>query len=181
LHRFAGIVRRGRTGNRCRIRRRKDAGTRADASVNAIANATTDAGIRCVLGVGDSSCGGGWSWVDHVTRVGAQAPGLGDVSGEIVVGNDADFLLVDLDVPEMMPSWDITWELVRLANRDQINGVFVAGKLRLWNGWPTDWDGKKLMAEVGQVAKKLVAEAPIKKVHEFASEHQHAMHVPAAL
>lgn len=133
------------------------------------------------LGVGDSSCGGGWCWVDHATRLGAQALGLGDVTGEIAVGNDADFLLVDLDVPEMMPSWDITWELVRLANRDQINGVFVAGKLRLWNGWPTDWDGKKLMAEVGHVAKKLVAEAPIKKLHAFASQHQLAMQTPAAL
>ena len=29
-------------------------------------------------------------------------------------------LVVDLSVPETVPSWDPGWELVRLANRDQI-------------------------------------------------------------
>jgi len=28
------------------------------------------------------------------------------------------------------------------ANRDQIVAVLVAGKLRLWRGWPTDWDAR---------------------------------------
>ncbi|RJF92453.1 amidohydrolase family protein [Noviherbaspirillum saxi] len=126
------------------------------------------------LGIGDSSCGGGWTWMEHATFHGAQALGLDSVTGEIAAGKDADFLLVDLNVPEMQPSWDLTWELVRLANRDQIMGVFVAGKLRLWQGWPVDWDAKLLMAQVAQVAKTVVAEAPITKLHGFASEHRFA-------
>ena len=40
----------------------------------------------------------------------------GGVTGEIAKGLAADFLLVDIDVPEFSPSWDLTWELVRLAN-----------------------------------------------------------------
>lgn len=125
------------------------------------------------LSVGDSSCGGGRTWVNHATCHGAQALRLDQVTGDIAVGKDADFLLVDLQVPEMLPSWDLTWELVRLANRDQIMAVFVAGKLRLWQGWPVDWDAKALMAQVARVAKTVVAEAPIKKLHDFASA-QHA-------
>jgi 5-methylthioadenosine/S-adenosylhomocysteine deaminase len=124
------------------------------------------------LGVGDSSCGGGWTWLDHATLRGAEVLKLGSVTGEIAVGKEADFLLVDLQVPEMQPSWDLTWELVRLANRDQIKGVFVSGKLRLWKGWPIDWDAMALMEQVAAAAKTVVSQAPIKKIHGFASEHR---------
>jgi cytosine/adenosine deaminase-related metal-dependent hydrolase len=86
------------------------------------------------LAIGDSSCGGGWTWLDHATAGGASAAGLTEVTGRIAVGRAADFLLVDLDVPEMKPSWDLSWELVRLAGRDQLQAVFVNGQLRLWQG-----------------------------------------------
>jgi 5-methylthioadenosine/S-adenosylhomocysteine deaminase len=122
---------------------------------------------RLIFGLanGDSSCGAGGLWLDHATRHGAQAAGLGTVTGEITVGKAADCLLVDLDVPELTPSWDLPWELVRLAGRDQIEAVFVAGRLRLWQGWPPDWDARALLAEVRRVAGDAVAQAPIHKVH----------------
>jgi cytosine/adenosine deaminase-related metal-dependent hydrolase len=126
-----------------------------------------EASQRITFGLanGDSSCGGGALWLDAATRGGAQAAGLGAVTGEIAAGKAADFLLIDLDVPELTPSWDLPWELVRLAARDQIDAVFVAGRLRLWQGWPTDWDGRALLAEVRSVAREQVARAPIHKVH----------------
>jgi len=124
------------------------------------------------LQTGDSSCGGGWLWVDHATASGADAVGLAKVSGEIAVGKAADFLLVDLDVPEMKPSWDLTWELVRLAGREQLTAVFVAGKLRLWQGWPVDWDGKALMREVERAAREVVSRAPIQRIHRPSTEHR---------
>jgi hypothetical protein len=40
----------------------------------------------------------------------------------------------------------VRWERVRLANRDQIAAVVVDGTLRLWHGWPPDWDGRALVA-----------------------------------
>lgn len=122
--------------------------------------------------VGDSSCGAGWLWCDLATHGGADVLGLGNQIGEIAVGKSADFLLLDLQVPEMLPSWDLTWELVRLANRDQITAVFVAGKLRLWQGWPFDWDAEALMQQYMEVTKTVVAQAPISKVHEFSSVHR---------
>lgn len=117
---------------------------------------------------GDASCGGGWTWLEQATWRGAEVLGLQRVTGDIAAGKDADFLLVDLDVPEMQPSWDLSWELVRLANRDQIQAVFVAGKLRLWQGWPVDWDARALMREAARAARAAVAQAPIQKIHAFA-------------
>lgn len=124
------------------------------------------------LATGDSSCGGGWMWLDHATHLGAQAVGLGGVTGAIEEGLAADFLLVDLAVPEMQPSWDLTWELVRLADRSQVEAVFVNGALRLWQGWPTDWDAKALLAQVKRLARDDILRAPIQRVHPTADEHR---------
>nr|WP_079074966.1 amidohydrolase family protein [Streptomyces atriruber] len=113
---------------------------------------------------GDSSCGAGRTWLTHATALSADAVGLGKVTGEIAVGKAADFLLVDLQVPELTPSYDLSWELVRLADRDQISAVFVDGKLRLWHGWPTDWDGRALVRKAAEVGPKVVERARIQRV-----------------
>ncbi|MBM7168671.1 amidohydrolase family protein [Streptomyces sp. G44] len=113
---------------------------------------------------GDSACGAGRTWLDHATALSADALGLGDVTGEIAVGKAADFLLVDLRVPELTPSYDLSWELVRLAGRDQITAVFVDGKLRLWHGWPTDWDGPALVREAAGTGPEVVRRARIQRV-----------------
>lgn len=118
------------------------------------------------LAVGDSSCGGGALWLKMATEGGAEVLGLGRVTGAIEEGLSADFLLVDLDVPEFVPSWDLPWDLVRLGNRSQIEGVFVAGRLRLWQGWPVDWDGRALMRRINQLAGEAVSQAPIYRVHD---------------
>lgn len=117
------------------------------------------------LASGDSSCGGGALWLDQATAGGASVAGLLRRTGSISVGLAADFLIVDLDVPEMTPTWDMSWELVRLAARDQIEAVFVNGILRLWQGWPVDWDGRALLADVRRIAATAVAKAPIQKIH----------------
>jgi 5-methylthioadenosine/S-adenosylhomocysteine deaminase len=117
------------------------------------------------LATGDSSCGAGALWLDHALRGGADALRLGARIGEIAPGKAADFLLVDLDVPEMRPSWSLDWELVRFANRSQIDAVFVAGELRLWQGWPLDWDARAFLKEVDAAAAEVVARAPIQRVH----------------
>jgi cytosine/adenosine deaminase-related metal-dependent hydrolase len=137
----------------------------------------TDAAEACQriafgLASGDFSTGGGWLWLDRATAGGADAAGLGAITGRIAPGFAADFLIVDLDVPEMLPSWDLTWELVRLANRDQIVASFVAGRLRLWRGWPVDWDARALMEQVRERAVTAIAGAPIHRIHPTASEHR---------
>ncbi len=132
------------------------------------------------LAVGDTSCGGGWTWYDHATHDGAQAIGLGHRIGEIAAGKEADFLVVDVDTPEMCTSFDLTWDLVRLANRDQIVATFVAGRLRLWQGWPLDWDARALMRQVAERASAAVARAPIQRLHPPAAEHRRRHHAALA-
>ena len=123
------------------------------------------------LATGDASSGAGWTWLDHGTRLAADAAGLRDVTGAIAAGLRADFLIVDIDVPEMCTSFDLTWDLVRLANRDQIAAVFVDGRLRVWDGRPVDWDPKPLMGRVAELARSAVDKAPIVKLHRPAGEH----------
>ena len=123
------------------------------------------------LAIGDASSGAGWTWLDHATRLGADAAGLAGRTGEIAAGQQADFLIVDIDVPEMCTSFDLAWDLVRLANRDQIAAVFVDGRLRLWQGWPVGWDAKPLMRRVAELARAAVEKAPIVKLHLPAAEH----------
>jgi 5-methylthioadenosine/S-adenosylhomocysteine deaminase len=122
------------------------------------------------LARGDSSCGAGWAWVDHATHLGAKAVGLAGTTGAVAEGLAADFLLLDLDVPELLPSWDLTWELVRLADRSQVQAVFVGGQLRLWQGWPVDWDARALMAQVRELAREDIPKAPIQRVHPTADD-----------
>ncbi|RST10595.1 amidohydrolase [Streptomyces sp. WAC05374] len=117
------------------------------------------------LATGDSSCGAGWTWLDRAARGGADAVGLGRRTGRIVAGAAADFLLVDVSAPETALSWDLPWELVRRGNRDQISAVFVAGRLRLWRGWPTGWDGPALVRRAGELAREVVLRAPVTRVH----------------
>ena len=123
--------------------------------------------IASGLATGDSSCGGGWTWLQRA--ISGDAVGL-DRIGRIETGCLADFLLVDLDVPELRPSWDLPWELVRLANRDQITAVFVGGRLRLWRGWPVDWDGRELLERGEELAREVVAAAPVHRVHPRSTE-----------
>jgi 5-methylthioadenosine/S-adenosylhomocysteine deaminase len=146
-------------------------GTRSDA-FRMIEAAETLQRIAFGMGVGDFSTGGGWTWLDHATRGAADAVGLKSVTGEIAVGKAADLLIVDTDIPEFSPSWDLDWELVRYGNRDQIVAVIVAGKLRLWRGWPVDWDARALLAEVKAMASGAVARAPIQRIHPTSREHR---------
>ena len=121
---------------------------------------------------GDSSCGGGWMWLDHATHLGAHAIGLGSSIGAIEEGKAADFLLLDLAVPEMQPSWDLSWELVRLADRSQIKAVFVNGRMRLWEGWPIDWNARALIEDVKRIAREDIVKAPIQRIHLPSVEHR---------
>jgi cytosine/adenosine deaminase-related metal-dependent hydrolase len=126
------------------------------------------------LTIGDSSCGAGWTWLEHATAGAADAAGLGDLTGRIEPGMAADYLLVDLRVPELTPSHDLTWELVRLANRDQITAVVVAGEPRLWQGHPTDWADSALLTQAAKAAEQTLAAASIHRVHPTSQEARHS-------
>ncbi|WP_274563981.1 amidohydrolase family protein [Streptomyces spiramyceticus] len=122
------------------------------------------------LATGDSSCGAGWTWLEHAGPGGSDAVGLGARTGRIADGLAADFLLVDVSGPEMQPTWDLPWELVRRGNRDQISAVFVAGRLRLWRGWPVDWDGPAFVRRAAELGREAVRRASVTRVHPTSTE-----------
>ncbi|RFU83475.1 amidohydrolase [Streptomyces triticagri] len=119
--------------------------------------------------VGDSSCGAGWTWLDHAVRGGADVTGLGAVTGRVAPGLAADFLLVDVDTPELALSWDLPWELVRRGNRDQIDAVYVAGRPRIWHGRPTGFDADALVRRAVELSREVVGRAPVVRTHPTSS------------
>lgn len=95
----------------------------------------------------DYSCGAGWTWVDAATRGGADACGLGETAGQLRERFRADFLVLNMEVPEVMPSWDFEWELVRLYNRSQIEVVVVDGVPVVSMGKAVGWDQEQFLRE----------------------------------
>jgi 5-methylthioadenosine/S-adenosylhomocysteine deaminase len=104
---------------------------------------------RVVYGIPrlDFSCDAGWTWIETATRGGADASGLGEVTGALTSGRAADFLVLDMDRPEVLPSWDFEWELVRLYGRDQVEAVVVDGRPILIGGKAIGWDQEALMRD----------------------------------
>src|SRR6185503_15110585 len=77
----------------------------------------------------DFSCGAGWRWFDAATLGGASVALLDREVGAVKPGLKADFLLLDCTGPEVQPSWDFAWELVRFYDRADIAATFVDGEL----------------------------------------------------
>lgn len=148
-------------------------GTRSDA-FRLLDAAETAQRLTAGLTAGDSSSGGGWTWLEQGLRGGADAVGLAGQIGEITAGAHADLLVVDIATPEFVPSWDLPWELVRIANRDQIEAVIVGGRLRLENGWPIDWDGSAFLERAREVSTRVVADSPITRIDPSATTHRAA-------
>ncbi|NKB19322.1 MAG: amidohydrolase family protein [Alphaproteobacteria bacterium] len=124
------------------------------------------------MSVADFSSGAAWTWIDAATRGSADVTGLGGVTGELKTGLRADFLILDKQRPETLPSWDFEWELVRLYNRDQIGAVVVDGKVVMENGRATGWDQDKFIQDELPKAIETVNNAPIVRRHGPASEHR---------
>ncbi|MDN3722318.1 amidohydrolase family protein [Roseibium salinum] len=113
----------------------------------------------------DFSCGAAWTWIDAATRGSADVAGLGGVTGEIRVGRRADFLVLDRRQPEVNPSWDFEWELVRLYNRDQIEAVIIDGRTVMEHSRPVGWDAEEFLKTNRDRAHDVVSAAPIVRCH----------------
>ncbi len=138
-------------------------GTRSDA-FRLLDAAETAQLLTHGLGRGDMECGDGSLWLHQALQGGADVLRMAPALGTLAPGGKADMLIVDLDVPELCPSWDLSWELVRYADRGQIDAVFVDGRLRLWRGWPVDWDARAFLGELSEQIARFVRGASFQKV-----------------
>ncbi|PHR91158.1 MAG: hypothetical protein COA78_34240 [Blastopirellula sp.] len=120
----------------------------------------------------DFSCGAAWTWIDAATRGSADVCGLGEVTGELRKGMRADFLILDKQRPEVLPSWDFEWELVRLYNRDQIEAVIVDGQPVIADGQPVNWSMQEFLEQGLPLAIANVNAAPINRRHGVSSNQR---------
>ena len=98
--------------------------------------------------------------------------GLEGTAGELRPGLRADFLILNRDRPEVMPSWDFEWELVRLYNRDQIEAVIVDGRQVMRDGRPVGWSAEEFMKCNLDRAVDAVTAAPISRKHGLSSHRR---------
>ena len=122
--------------------------------------------------INDFSQGAGWTWVDAATRGSADVAGLSKITGKLAEGYRADFLVLDMESPETLPSWDFQWDLVRRYNRDQICAVVIDGLLTMENGEAIGWDQKQFLKEEMPKAIKAVETASITRLHGTSTKHR---------
>ena len=115
--------------------------------------------VEHALPVADFSCGAAWTWVDAATSQGATATGGGEDHGALTAGQAADFMVLDMMVPECLPSHDFEWELVRYYNRDQVDAVVINGRLCMSGGKPVGWETEDLR-QAGMAAARKITSAP---------------------
>lgn len=133
-------------------------GTRSD-GFRLLDAAETAQRLDTAIQSGDPHAGRGRLWMRTATQGGADAVGLGSTTGRVAPGFAADYLLVDLDVPELVSSRDLVWELVRRGHRDQIEAVVVAGRVRLVRGWPIGFDRDTFQRRARRLAQSAVRRA----------------------
>jgi len=99
---------------------------------------TTDKPVR--IGVHDV--------LDFATLQGARSIGLGDVTGSLTPGKQADLLIVHAEDLNNMPLNDPIGTLVLGSDPRNIDAVFIAGQVRKWAGTVLDVDLTELRQDV---------------------------------
>jgi cytosine/adenosine deaminase-related metal-dependent hydrolase len=120
----------------------------------------------------DFSCGAGWTWAEAATRGSADACKLGSVTGALTPGRAADFLVLDMNRPEVLPSWDFEWELVRLYGREQIDAVVIDGRTVMSEGRAIGWDQDAFLHDALPRAVAAVKNSGALRVHGPSSDHR---------
>jgi cytosine/adenosine deaminase-related metal-dependent hydrolase len=86
--------------------------------------------------------------LDFATLRGATSIGLGDVTGSLTPGKQADLLLVGAEDLNTMPLNDPIGTLVLGSDARNIHAVFIAGQVRKWAGTVLDTDVSALRRDV---------------------------------
>lgn len=98
--------------------------------------------------------------LEFATLQGARANGLGDVTGSLTPGKEADLLIVRADAVNNMPLNDAVGTLVLGADARNVEAVFVAGRARKWAGALVDVDVSRLREAVYESRDAILARVP---------------------
>ena len=91
------------------------------------------------------------------TRDGARAIGLGEVTGSLEPGKQADILVVKTNRPHLVPLYAPPSHIVYTIRGADVDTVVVGGKILLKDRRPTTLDQEKIMARVVEIADLIKA------------------------
>ncbi|GAA2275736.1 amidohydrolase family protein [Nonomuraea roseoviolacea subsp. roseoviolacea] len=97
--------------------------------------------------------------LDFATLQGAKTVGLGDVTGSLTPGKQADLLIVEAEDINNMPLNDPIGTLVLGSDPRNIEAVFIAGRARKWAGAVLDVDLAALRQEVRESRDRVLRTA----------------------
>ncbi len=100
--------------------------------------------------------------VRMATAMGADALGLGAVTGSIAPGKAADLILIDFDQPHLTPVYDYPSHLVYCVRGADVTDTMVGGRWLLRNRRFTTLDSERVMErvrEIGDQVRRLVGRA----------------------
>ncbi|MGG7566125.1 amidohydrolase family protein [Rhodovulum sp. DZ06] len=91
------------------------------------------------------------------TLSGAEAMGLGDVTGSLEVGKYADLMLVDVNRPHAQPLFDPLTHLVYSAGKSDVTDVWVGGRRIVRGGKLESFDIAPTLEQVKELTPKIAA------------------------
>jgi 5-methylthioadenosine/S-adenosylhomocysteine deaminase len=89
------------------------------------------------------------------TRGGAEAIGLGDITGSLEAGKQADIVILDTGSPHLTPIYSPISHAVYAARGSDVRDVMVAGRLVVENGKLTTLPLEDVMQKVKEIGKGL--------------------------
>ncbi len=95
--------------------------------------------------------------LDMATRMGAMAVGLSDVTGQLMVGKQADMIQLDFTRTRHQPLYDITSHLVYVLDSQDVQTTIVAGRILMQDRQVLTIDEEKLLANVLRVRNEIKA------------------------
>jgi 5-methylthioadenosine/S-adenosylhomocysteine deaminase len=98
-----------------------------------------------------------FDYLRMATRGGAEALGLGGVTGSIEAGQQADMIVVEHDSLEALPALDPVFVLARCASGRDVRSVVVAGRVVVRDRRITTLDEDALAAEVQERSAQIMA------------------------
>jgi len=87
----------------------------------------------------------------------ARVLGLGDRLGSLEVGKRADLIILDLDVPHMVPMYDVTSHLVYAVHCSDVRTVIIDGRVVMRDRELLTLDEEEILARAREISREIVA------------------------
>lgn len=105
--------------------------------------------------------------VEMATLEGAKAIGWADEIGALTPGMKADLILIDVDRPEWVPSYNLVYSLVYSATGDSVDTVIVDGNVLMENRELKTMDLAEVHAHCRELAPKLAQRANVTPISRW--------------